>query len=130
MKVNVKVNIDCNKILQSRGLGKDGTAAKYLANLVARYSDKRVPFQDGYLKNHHPITVQNGAAILEYIADYAHYQYHGQVMAGRAPKHYTGKALTYNQAPTRGSKWDVRTMQADGKRIVADFAKFVGGGPV
>lgn len=130
MKVNVKVNIDCNKILQSRGLGKDGTAAKYLANLVARYSDKRVPFQDGYLKNHHPITVQNGAAVLEYTQPYAHYQYHGQVMAGRAPKHYTGKALTYNQAPTRGSKWDVRTMQADGTRIVADFAKFVGGEPV
>ena len=28
MKVNVKVNIDCKKILQSRGLGKNGAAAR------------------------------------------------------------------------------------------------------
>lgn len=130
MKVNVKVNIDCKKILQSRGLGKNGAAAKHLANLVATACEKRVPDQTGYLKNHHPIHMQGDSAIIEYIADYAHYQYHGQVMAGRAPKHYTGKALTYNEAPARGSKWDVRTMQADGTRIVADFAAFVGGEPV
>ena len=86
MKVNVKVNIDCNKILQSRGLGKDGAAARYLANLVAKHSDKRVPFQAGHLKNQRTITVQNGSAVLEYTQPYAHYQYHGQVMAGRAPK--------------------------------------------
>ena len=35
MKVNVKVNIDCKKILQSRGLDKNGAAARHLANLVA-----------------------------------------------------------------------------------------------
>ena len=66
MKVNVKVNIDCKKILQSRGLGQSGAAARHLANLVAKHSDKRVPFQAGHLKNQHTITVQNGAAILEY----------------------------------------------------------------
>lgn len=130
MKVNVKVNIDCKKILQSRGLDKNGAAARHLANLVAKHSDKRVPFQAGHLKNQHTITVQNGAAILEYTQPYAHYQYHGQVMAGRAPKHYIGKPLTYHEAPTRGSKWDVRTMQADGSKIVADFAAYVGGKPV
>ena len=42
MKVNVKVNIDCKKILQSRGLGQSGAAARHLANLVAKHSDKRV----------------------------------------------------------------------------------------
>lgn len=130
MKVSVKVNIDCKKILQSRGLDKNGAAARHLANLVAKHSDKRVPFQAGHLKNQHTITVQDGTAILEYTQPYAHYQYYGQVMAGRAPKHYIGKPLTYNQAPTRGSKWDVRTMQADGAKIVADFAAYVGGEPV
>ena len=45
MKTKVQVDIDCKKILQSRGLGKDRRAAKYLANLVAEKCDKRVPTQ-------------------------------------------------------------------------------------
>lgn len=130
MKVKIETTIDCKKILQSHGLGRDGKAAKHLANLIARYSDKRVPFHDGPLKNQYTIYTQNSAAILEYTQPYAHYQYHGKVMVGRAPKHYISKPLTYNQAPTRGSKWDVRTMQADGAKIVSDFAAFVGGKPV
>lgn len=129
MRTDIKVNINCKKILQSRGLGADKRAAKYLADLVAQKFEKRIPNQQGYLKNHHGVTEQGGSTILEYTADYAHYQYYGQVMAGRAPKHYTGKKLTYNEAPTRGSKWDVRTMQAEGGAIVSAFAKYVGGKP-
>ena len=130
MKTKVRVNIDCKKILQSRGLGKDRAAARYLANLVALKCDKRVPKQDGNLKNHREITGKGSGDVgILYKEPYAHYQYYGQVMAGRAPKHYTGKKLTYNQGPMRGSKWDVRTMEAEGDAIVSSFAKYVGGKP-
>ena len=129
VKTKVKVNIDCKKILQSRGLGNDHAEAKYLANLVAQKSDDRVPMQDGHLKNQHKIVDDSDGVGILYTQPYAHYQYYGQVMAGRAPKHYTGKKLTYNQAPMRGSKWDVRTMEAEGGEIVSAFAKYVGGKP-
>lgn len=141
MKTKVKVNIDCKKIMNSRGLGKDRKAAKHLANLVAQKCDKRVPKQDGHLKGQHKI-VDNGDGVgILYTQPYAHYQYEGKVMgpnytdgngrfwSGKAPKRYTGKKLTYNQGPMRGSKWDVRTMQAEGDAIVSSFAKYVGGKP-
>lgn len=129
MKTKVTVDIDCKKILDSRGLGKDQRAAKYLANLVRQKSDKRVPMQDGDLKNHAKVVADGGGVSILYPEPYAHYQYHGEVMAGRAPKHYTGKPLDYNQSPVRGSKWDERTMQAEGSQIVEAFAKYVGGKP-
>lgn len=129
MRTDIKVNINYKKILQSRGLGADKRAAKYLANLVAQKCDKRIPMQQGHLKNQHKIVDDGDGVGIEYTQPYAHYQYYGLAMAGRAPKHYTGKKLTYNEAPTRGSKWDVRTMQAEGSAIVSAFAKYVGGKP-
>ena len=129
MKTKVKVEIDCKKILDRRGLGKDQRAAKYLAKLVRQKSDKRVPKQDGDLKNHAKVVPDGGGVGILYPGPYGHYQYHGEVMAGRAPKHYTGKPLDHNQAPVRGSKWDERTMQAEGSQIVEAFAKYVGGQP-
>lgn len=129
MKTKVRVDIDCKKILQSRGLGKDRRAAKHLADLVAEKCDRRVPKQTGTLKGQRKIVDDGDGVGIQYTQPYAHYQYYGQAMAGRAPKHYTGKKLTYNQEPTRGSKWDVRTMQAEGDAIVSSFAKYVGGKP-
>ncbi len=129
MKTKVQVDIDCKKILQSRGLGKDRRAAKHLANLVADKCDKRVPMQTGELKGQRKIVDDGDGVGIQYTQPYAHYQYYGQAMGGRAPKRYTGKKLTYNQGPMRGSKWDVRTMQAEGDAIVSSFAKYVGGKP-
>ena len=51
----------------------------------------------------------------------------GTFWSGAAPKHYTGSALTYSGAPTRGDHWVDRTWDEDGGKITAEFAKVVGG---
>lgn len=127
MKLNTTTSIDCQAILKKRGLDRDKSAAKKLANLVAQKCDKRVPMQSGTLKDQKRIIDSGTGVGIQYTQPYAHYQYHGVAMGGRAPKHYTGKALKHNQAPMRGPKWDVRTMQADGSAITSDFAKTIGG---
>lgn len=113
MKVSVKVDVDTKKILDRRGLGGDFRAQKFLASEVARFSDPYIPMQQGTLKNTYQISSTGDS--LTYTAPYAHYQYYGQVMGGRAPKHYTGDKLTYNGAPMRGAQWE--------KRMLADKSK-------
>lgn len=113
MSVKVKIDIPTAKILKSRGLGSDTGARKYLASEVKRLCDPYVPMQQGMLKNN--VTIAADGSQLVYTQPYAHYQYHGKVMAGRAPKHYTGDDLTYHGAPMRGPQWD--------KRMLADKSK-------
>ena len=127
MRISATMNLNYSAILDARGLGKDQKAAKFLASQVERFSDKRVPFRKGTLKNQVRILAENGEVCLHYVMPYAHYHYHGEVMAGRAPKHYTGKAISHHGAPLRGPKWDERTMEAEGDAIVRSFAKYVGG---
>lgn len=125
MKILLKPHIEVGAILKQRGLGASSAARRHLAVTIARMSDKYVPMQQGVLKN----TVQidkDGHAIL-YNQPYAHYQYHGQVMAGRAPKQYTGKAISYHGAPLRGKQWDKRMMADHSDEVINDLAKFVGG---
>lgn len=110
MKVTVKVDINTAKIMRQRGLGGDYGAQKFLASEVQRLSDPYVPMQQGMLKNQH-IIAQDGSSIT-YTQPYAHYQYYGQAMAGRAPKKYTGNELNYHGAPMRGKEW-VKRMMAD-----------------
>lgn len=108
MSVKVKIDIPTAKILKSRGLGSDTGARKYLASEVKRLCDPYVPMQQGALKN--IVTIAADGSQLVYTQPYAHYQYHGKVMAGRAPKHYTGDDLTYHGAPMRGPQWDKRML--------------------
>lgn len=108
MKVSVQVDVNTKKILDRRGLGGDYRAQKFLASEVARFCDPYVPMQQGFLKNQYQISSTGDS--LTYVAPYAHYQYYGQVMAGRAPKHYTGDKLTYNGAPMRGAQWEKRML--------------------
>ena len=126
MKVSVKVDINTAKIMRQRGMGSSNEAQKFLASEVRRLCDPYVPFQQGMLKNQNVIA-QDGSSIT-YTQPYAHYQYYGEVMAGRAPKHYTGKKLTYNGAPMRGPKWDERMMADRGKELEDNLAAFVKGG--
>lgn len=107
-KTKVKIDINPGDILQEMGLGKDGEARVFLAKEVARLSDPYVPFQSGALKNQR-VVAKNGKKIT-YPGPYAHYQHTGLVMAGRAPKHYTGENLTYQDAPMRGPHWDKRML--------------------
>jgi 16S rRNA U516 pseudouridylate synthase RsuA-like enzyme len=113
--MRVTINIDAKKILSERGLGSSKKVQKYLASEVVRLSDKYVPMQQGMLKNQTQIA-SDGSQIV-YTQPYAHYQYYGEVMAGRAPKDYTGRKLTYNGAPMRGARWTERMLADKRKEI-------------
>lgn len=115
--MRVTVKIDADKILQSRGLGRSDGARKHLASEIVRLSDPYTPMQQGILKNSAQIAA-DGSEIV-YPGPYAHYQWYGEVMAGLAPKHYTGRPLTYNGAPMRGKRW-VERMLIDKRRELED----------
>lgn len=123
MKVTVK--IDSKKILAERGLGSSNKVQKYLASEVARLSDPYVPMQQGMLKNQRTIAADGSQLV--YTQPYAHYQYYGKVMAGRAPKKYTGDDLTYNGAPMRGARWVERMLADKRAEIENNIEKFIGG---
>lgn len=121
--MNAIVNVDADRILRERGLGSSVDAVRYLVSEVKRLSDPYVPMQSGTLKNTAQITDDS----VLYNAPYAHYQYHGVVMAGRAPKHYTGDAIDYHGAPMRGPEWDKRMMADRGDELRESFARHIGG---
>lgn len=124
MKVNVKVDVDTAKIMRARGLGGDHRAQIYLAEEVKRLSDPYVPMQQGLLKNQ--AVVASDGSTLTYTQPYAHYQYYGEAMAGRAPKQYTGKPLTYHGAPMRGKQWDKRMMADKSGDITQNLKTYIG----
>ena len=123
----MKITFDVNtaQILKKRGLGGDNRARIYLASEVKRLCDPYVPMQRGILKNT-AVTAADGSSIT-YIQPYAHYQYYGEAMAGRAPKRYSGKPLHYNGGPMRGPRWDKRMMADKGNELLEGVAKYVGG---
>lgn len=106
--MSVKVDISKAEILKRLGLGGSNKVQKYLASQVKRLCDPYVPMQQGDLKNR--ATIAGDGSYIVYTQPYAHYQYYGKVMAGRAPKHYTGDDLTYHGAPMRGPEWDKRML--------------------
>lgn len=121
--MNAIVNVNADRILRERGLGNSVDAVRFLASEVKRLSDPYVPMQSGTLKNTAQVTDDS----VLYNAPYAHYQYHGAVMAGRAPKHYTGDAIDYHGAPMRGPEWDKRMMADRGDELRESFARHIGG---
>lgn len=125
--MKVKTDIRPAAILRARGLGDSDRARVFLANEVARLSDPYVPMQQGILKNTKQIA--GSGRTITYLGPYAHYQYVGEVMAGRAPKHYTGKPLTYHGAPMRGPEWDKRMMADRKDDLKQSVANYVGGKP-
>lgn len=125
--MKVKTDIRPAAILRARGLGDSDRARVFLANEVARLSDPYVPMQQGILKNTKQIA--GSGRTITYLGPYAHYQYVGEVMAGRAPKHYTGKPLTYHGAPMRGPEWDKRMMADRKDDLTQSVANYVGGNP-
>lgn len=125
MKVSVKVDLNTAKIMKQRGLGGDHRAQVFLASEVKRLSDPYVPMQQGLLKNRADIS--SDGSTLTYTQPYAHYQYYGEAMAGRAPKKYTGKGLTYHGAPMRGPRWDKRMMADKSGEVVKNLKTYIGG---
>ena len=125
MTCTVTVQFSADHTLAKRGMGKDHALRKYLANRVRLRCDPYVPMQSGTLKN--TAQVSRGGEFIVYPQPYAHYQYHGIVMAGRAPKHYTGEPVAYHGAPMRGKQWDKRMMADHAQDVVRGLAMFVGG---
>ena len=122
--MKIRVDVDTARIMRERGLGGDNRAQVFLASEVKRLSDKYVPMQQGLLKNQSVIA--SDGSTLTYTQPYAHYQYYGEAMAGRAPKQYTGKALDYHGAPMRGSFWDKRMMADRGEEITENVKNYIG----
>lgn len=127
MKATVKVDVDTAKIMRARGLGGDNRAQIYLASQVKNKADKYVPMSSGagvHMKNQ--AIVASDGSTLTYPGPYANYQYRGEVMAGRAPKQYTGRELTYHGGPMRGKEWDKRMMADKSEEIVQDLKTYIG----
>ena len=126
MKMDVEVNIDTAKILKKYGLGESKEAQRFLAEDVERKCQPYVPMAAAS-----SVHMVNNARVTDdsiiYPGPYAHYQYVGEVMAGRAPKHYTGQPIDYHGAPMRGKQWDKRMMADHGKEVEQDFDNYLKG---
>lgn len=122
--MKIKVDINTAQIMKKRGLGGDHRARKYLASEVKRLCDPYVPMQQGTLKN--TAVVADDGSSVTYVQPYAHYQYYGEAMAGRAPKQYTGKPLDYHGAPMRGPNWDKRMMADKSEELVNNLKNYIG----
>ena len=95
MKLDYEVNISTAKILRKYGLGEDKAAQRFLAEDVERKCQPYVPMSAGsaaHMVNAARVTADS----IIYPGPYAHYQYVGEGMAGRAPKHYTGQECREN----------------------------------
>ena len=125
MKIKCTSSFDVQKILNKRGMGKDKRLRKYLAGRVRLRCMPYTPRAQGTLSNTAHVAKDGDAVVWD--QPYAHYQYHGEVMAGRAPKHYTGKALQHHGAPMRGPNWDKRMMADHSGDIEKDVAAYLGG---
>ena len=123
--MKIKVDINTAQILKSRGLGGDHRTQVFLASEVKRLSDPYVPMQQGHLKNQ--AVVASDGSTLTYTQPYAHYQYYGKVMAGRAPKKYTGDDLTYHGGPMRGPQWEKRMLADKSGDLVNNVKTYIGG---
>lgn len=132
--MRVKVNINVNKILSSRGLGSSNEVQKYLASEIVRLSNPYVPMQQGDLKNRRTIAA-DGSEIV-YTQPYAHYQWEGIVRgpnytngerfwSGKAPKQPTGEKLTYSGGSPRGPRWTERMLADKKKEIENNIEVFI-----
>ena len=121
--MKIKIDINTSKIMAAHGMGSSSKAQKFLASEVVRLSDPYVPMQQGMLKNQR--TIASDGSQIVYTQPYAHYQYYGQVMAGRAPKKYTGDKLTYNGAPMRGARWTERMLPDKKHEIESNVEAYI-----
>ena len=126
MRISVRNTVNSKAILDRKGLGPDSKLLKYLAARVKLHCDPYVPMRSGTLKNTAQVSADGSELV--YNQPYAHYQYHGMAMAGRAPKHYTGKALQYHGSPMRGAQWEKRMLADHVHDLEQEVAAYINGG--
>ena len=107
----MKINIDVDAILRSRGMGSDAKTQRFIANEVANLSDDYVPFQSGTLKNTRIIA--NDGSSIPYRGPYA--------------KKPTGRQMAYDGGPMRGPRWTERMMANRRADLMKRIAVYVGG---
>lgn len=124
------------ELKQKRGLQKHGAVQRFVDSEVLRLCEPMVPFQTGNLKNSGIHGTDVGSGEVKYNAPYARFQYYGKVMVNQhgSPwakrgerKHVTGKNLTYNGAPQRGSYFFERMKSAHLQEILQGAAIVAGG---
>lgn len=112
-KVNVKVNIDTNKI-NKQYKAKQQNAMRMLKNEIAKDTEPYVPMRDSSLRRAVTASLRTNDPKLIWATPYARFLYYGKVMIGmitRRPwakkgetKVTTSKNLTYSQ-PGTGPNW-------------------------
>ena len=121
--IKAEMRINAEKMMLQMGLGADHGAQKFLANSIAAYCDPYVPIESGALKDNYQIS-GDGTQII-YPGPYARYQYYGEVMAGSAPKHYTGRAIDYDDSPIRGKEWDKRMWADKHDEVLRSLVRYI-----
>ena len=124
--IKVDTNINTGAILRKMGLGDSKDAHLYLANSVERLSRPYVPMSAGsaaHMVNQVRVTEE----AITYPGPYAHYQYIGEVMDGRAPKQYTGRDINYNDGPMRGKQWEKRMLADRGDEVEKGLETYIKG---
>lgn len=119
----IEVDVSPAAILQQMGLGDSHDAQRYIASEVERLCRPYVPRNTGSMVNQ--VQVTEDAVI--YPGPYAHYQYVGEVMDGRAPKQYTGRDIAYHGAPNRGKHWDKRMLADRGAELERGLESYLEG---
>lgn len=98
------------------GLEPNGRVQRFFAATCYRHMDKYVPKQKGLLRR--IVTIKPTS--ITYWQPYAEIQYYGIIHGKEVPEsHYT--------TPGSGPYWDKRMWSADGKTIVKEVQRFIGG---
>ncbi len=104
--MKVKINLsDSDKMIEVRGLGRNGDVQKHFTHTVRRLSDPYVPFRNGVLKR---TAIEKNNSI-EYVQPYARRQWYEN----------KGHGL-------RGKQWTLRMWQNRGPEIIASVKKKAG----
>ena len=119
-------------LIKDLGLEEGGRAQQHLVKNVARRITKYVPkrtyssIENAIAQGQEPA---NGRIVIR--GPHIKYLYFGKVMAGRKPKHVTGRDLKYTTTFNRlaGPFWLERLMAAEKDRIIEDERRNILGGP-
>lgn len=123
--VNVKIDVDPDRILAKRGLGSSHKARILMASQISEKADPYVPFGlTGLLKNNHTIDIDGSK--ITYRQKYAAAQWKGSRKTKKGTI-VTFKKYSKNFSGLRGPRWTERMMQARGREIVNSVADYVGG---